>query len=83
MLSAAYDRHDVKRALKISEPYYWKLLREGRLKGFKVGNRWRHTQRDVEQCIEEMPRRMGRELSKYRPHPAAGRHIRGGCGKSR
>jgi len=50
-------RNDVKARLGCGDSFFWKLLREGKLKGFYVGRDLRFQPEEIDRYIEEGQRR--------------------------
>jgi len=56
------DVKDVQKRLRISERTVFTLIKKGELRGFKVGNKWRFTESDIQDYEDRQRRKAQEEL---------------------
>ena len=49
-----YSLEEVSKILNVTTRTLYDYLKSGKLKGFKIGNKWRITQEELKQFIEEL-----------------------------
>lgn len=61
------DIKQVQEMLHLSERTVFRLIKTGKLKGFKAGREWRFEESDIENFIQEQRREAARQLDGNQP----------------
>ena len=61
------DIKQVQEMLHLSERTVFRLIKTGKLKGFKAGREWRFEESDIETFIQEQRREAARQLKDSQP----------------